>query len=144
MHEQDWRLDIRDPHCMEAPIRQSAPDAVIHMAALLLVRGPYLDPLTTIEKNVNETSNALQAIAKTESGKAAVIVTTDKVHRNVGNAKGYVEADPRGGPDHCSASKAMTEILTTSWASSFDGCSIATAWVGVATEAGIPPKIYCS
>ena len=128
--EWDGRADIVDPRRVEAAIEQCAPEVVIHMAAQPLVRASYLDPRTTIETNVNGTFNVLQAIAKTESVRAAVIVTTDKVYRNVGKAQGYVEDDPLGGHDPYSASKAMADILTTSWASSFDGCSIGIARAG--------------
>lgn len=126
----DLRVDIRDTVATARGVARVAPDVVIHMAAQPLVRASYLDPRTTIETNVNGTFNVLQAIAKTESVKAAVIVTTDKVYRNVGKAQGYVEDDPLGGHDPYSASKAMADILTTSWASSFDGCSIGIARAG--------------
>lgn len=126
----DVRADIRDPHAVEIALKRCAPNVVVHLAAQPLVRTSYLDPRTTIETNVNGTFNVLQAITKTESVKAAVIVTTDNVYRNVGKAQGYVEDDPLGGHDPYSASKAMADILTTSWASSFDGCSIGIARAG--------------
>jgi CDP-glucose 4,6-dehydratase len=126
----DARVDIRDSDKTIETIAREEPDVVIHMAAQPLVRASYLDPRTTIETNVNGTFNVLQTITKTESVKAAVIVTTDKVYQNVGKAQGYVEDDPLGGHDPYSASKAMADILTTSWASSFDGCSIGIARAG--------------
>jgi CDP-glucose 4,6-dehydratase len=58
------------------------------------------------------------------------MVTTDKVYRNVGQASGYVEDDALGGHDPYSASKAMADILITSWAASFPGCPTAIARAG--------------
>lgn len=130
MVAEDRLIDIRDSSGVETAFKQCAPEVVIHMAAQPLVRASYLDPRTTLETNVNGTFNVLKAIAKTGGVKAAVIVTTDKVYRNTGKAKGYVENDSLGGHDPYSSSKAMADILTTSWASSFDGCSIGIARAG--------------
>lgn len=128
--EHHLRIDIRDPRRLETAVSECAPDIVVHMAAQPLVRASYLDPRTTVETNVNGTFNVLQAIANTKSVRAALIVTTDKVYRNVGKTEGYVESDPLGGHDPYSASKAMADILTTSWASSFGTCSIGIARAG--------------
>jgi CDP-glucose 4,6-dehydratase len=58
------------------------------------------------------------------------MVTTDKVYRNVGQSEGYVEGDPLGGHDPYSASKAMADILISSWVDSFGGCPTAIARAG--------------
>lgn len=126
----DFRTDVRDTHAVETVVKRCAPEIVIHMAAQPLVRASYIDPRTTVETNVNGTFNVLQAIANAQSVKAAVIVTTDKVYHNVGKVQGYVEGDPLGGHDPYSASKAMADILTSSWAPSFNGCSIGIARAG--------------
>lgn len=104
-----------------------APDVVIHMAAQPLVRASYVDPRGTFEVNVDGTLSVLEAIQATPSVRAAVIVTTDKVYRNVEKLAGYTETDALGGRDPYSASKAMADIMTSSWANSFPGCSIGIA-----------------
>ncbi len=76
------------------------------------------------------TLSVLEAVAATDSVRAALMVTTDKVYRNIGQAAGYVEGDALGGHDPYSASKAMADILVSSWVSSFPGCPIATARAG--------------
>ncbi len=126
----DTRSDLRVYDETLLALRRAAPDVVVHLAAQPLVRKSYVDPRTTFETNVVGTLNLLQAVAETGTVKAAIIVTTDKVYRNVGKAQGYVEDDPLGGHDPYSASKAMADILTTSWASSLDGCSIGIARAG--------------
>ena len=130
MLSEDVRADIRDWHAVQSAFSGCAPDVVIHMAAQPLVRMSYLDPRTTLETNVNGTFNILDAIAEDGRVKAALVVTTDKVYYNLGQTEGYVENDPLGGRDLYSASKAMADILTTSWTSSFDSCSIGIARAG--------------
>jgi CDP-glucose 4,6-dehydratase len=117
----DHRVDIRDAERVRAVVRDVRPDAVMHLAAQPLVRESYRDPRTTIETNVIGTMNMLDAAREAGSVQATVIVTTDKVYRNVNQVAGYVEADPLGGHDPYSASKAMADLLTQSWMRSFEG-----------------------
>jgi len=126
----DLRCDVRDGDAVVDLVADLAPDVVIHMAAQPLVRASYVDPRWTMETNVMGTLSVLEAVAATESVRAALMVTTDKVYRNVGRSAGYVEGDPLGGHDPYSASKAMADILVSSWVASFPGCPIATARAG--------------
>ena len=126
----DARIDIRNAELTTATMQSIAPDVVIHMAAQPLVRASYADPRGTVETNVTGTMNVLEAMAKTPSVQAAVIVTTDKVYRNVGKVYGYVEDDPLGGRDPYAASKAMADMLSSSWSSSFRGPSLGIARAG--------------
>lgn len=123
----DIRLDIRDTSGLAYAIGATGADLVLHLAAQPLVRESYLDPRTTFETNVNGTLNVLEAIAGVPATKAAVIITTDKVYRNVGQRPGYVESDALGGDDPYSSSKAMADILTHSWTKSFPGVPTAVA-----------------
>lgn len=109
--EHDMRVDIRDREEVIRAFKRVKPDVVIHMAAQALVREGYRDPLGTYETNVNGTHNVLQASDKTESITSQLIVTTDKVYRDDGLARPYTEADPLGGEDPYSSSKAMADLL---------------------------------
>lgn len=126
----DARVDVRDADAVRDAFASVVPEVVVHMAAQPLVRASYVDPRWTIETNVMGTLSVLEAISSTPSVRAALIVTTDKVYRNVGQELGYVEHDALGGHDPYSASKAMADILTSSWVSSFDCCPIAIARAG--------------
>lgn len=123
--------DVRDSERLAAALAAADPDVIVHMAAQPLVRLSYAEPRETFEVNVMGTLNVLQAAATTSVNRILVI-TSDKVYRNVGSAAGYREGDTLGGHDPYSASKAMTEILTESWARSFPavGRSVATARAG--------------
>jgi CDP-glucose 4,6-dehydratase len=123
----DFRVDIRDAAATAAAVAKAAPDVVIHMAAQSLVRESYRNPRFTYETNVVGTLNVLEAVATTPSVRAHVVITTDKVYRNVDQEAGYVETDPLGGDDPYSASKAMADLLTQSWVRSFPGSPTAIA-----------------
>jgi CDP-glucose 4,6-dehydratase len=117
--ENDLRIDIRNADETISAIKSIGPDVVFHLAAQPLVRESYLDPRGTFETNAMGTLNVLEGVSNTKSVKAHVVITTDKVYRNVNQVAGYVESDPLGGDDPYSASKAMADILTHSWVTSF-------------------------
>lgn len=128
--------DLRDLGDLRSAIRAAAPEVVFHLAAQPLVREGYADPLTTIGSNVTGTVHLLEAIRDIPSVRAVVVVTTDKVYENREWDFPYREADPLGGHDPYSASKAAAEILTASYRASFFGTAtghpvrIATARAG--------------
>lgn len=126
----DLRIDIRDQEQTHNAIKLISPDVVIHMAAQPLVRESYREPRFTFETNVIGTLNVLEAVSLTPSVKAHLVITTDKVYRNVNQIAGYLESDPLGGDDPYSSSKAMADILTQSWVKSFPGAPTAIARAG--------------
>ena len=119
--QNDFRIDIRKSDEVKSALLQAKPDVVFHMAAQPLVRESYADPRYTFETNVMGTLSLLEAVSSVDSVKAHVVVTTDKVYRNINQVAGYVENDPLGGHDPYSSSKAMADLLTQSWISSFPG-----------------------
>lgn len=128
--DRDLRVDIRDAAATADAIASVAPDVVIHMAAQPLVRESYREPRYTFETNVMGTLNVIEAVQKVPSVKAHVVITTDKVYRNVNQEAGYVESDALGGADPYSASKAMADLLVQSWVHSFPGVPTATVRAG--------------
>ena len=126
----DLRVDIRDAKATVEAIGQVSPDVVIHMAAQPLVRASYEQPRLTVDTIVMGTLSGLEGIAAARSVRAAVMVTTDKVYRNVGQVEGYAEGDALGGHDPYSASKAMADLLISSWVDSFGGPPTAVARAG--------------
>lgn len=118
--ENDIRCDIRESKKLTQYFKDLDPDVVIHLAAQALVRESYKNPRETIETNVIGTLNVLQSSQQVSNLKAQLIITTDKVYKNVGKTSGYSETEPLGGQDPYSASKAMADIGTQSWLSSFE------------------------
>jgi len=126
-------LDVRDSEGLEKLVLESQPEIVLHLAAQALVRPSYSDPLTTFSTNVMGTANLLNALRGLKSVRAAVLVTTDKVYKNLEHAYPYREIDVLGGHDPYSASKAASEIIIESFRDSYfseRGIAIASARAG--------------
>ena len=128
--EHDIRCDIRSLEELQKHFKAVNPDVVIHLAAKALVRDSYRNPLVTFETNVVGTINVLKSSQMVKKLRAQLIVTTDKVYKNVNKPIGYLETDPLGGQDPYSASKAMADIATQSWLSSFENAPTAIARAG--------------
>lgn len=128
--ENDIRCDIREPKKLETHFKDVNPDVVIHLAAQALVRESYKNPTGTFETNVFGTLNTLKASQQISNLKAQLIITTDKVYKNLSKKTGYLETDSLGGHDPYSASKAMADIATQSWISSFENPPTAIARAG--------------
>jgi CDP-glucose 4,6-dehydratase len=124
--------DIRDEAKLGDAVAGADPHIVIHMAAQALVRQSYRDPLQTFATNVLGTGVLLQACRKLKHLECVLVVTSDKVYENHGEARAFEESDRLGGHDPYSNSKACAELLTGSFRDSFfaDGPPIATARAG--------------
>jgi CDP-glucose 4,6-dehydratase len=116
---EDNRGDVRDFAKLEASLSHFAPEVVFHLAAQPLVRRSYADPIGTYGTNVMGTVHLLEAIRKTPSVRAVVIVTTDKCYQNQEWIWPYRESDPLGGYDPYASSKACAEIVSAAYRSSF-------------------------
>lgn len=131
--DEAWVGDIREAQELARRMEAAKPEIVLHLAAQALVRRSYAEPVETIATNVVGTMNVLEAVRRTESVKAVVSVTTDKVYLNREWVWPYREDDALGGRDPYGASKACAEILTAAWRQSFladRGTKVATARAG--------------
>jgi CDP-glucose 4,6-dehydratase len=104
-------VDIREPAAVADAIAELQPEIVLHLAAQALVRRSYADPLATFATNVLGTAHVMQACLATDSVRAVVCVTTDKVYDNREWPWPYRENDQLGGLDPYSASKAAAELV---------------------------------
>jgi len=111
--------DIRDPQALRAAIYEARPEIVLHMAAQSLVRRSYAAPVDTYATNVMGTVHLLEVMRQCPSVRGAIIVTSDKCYENVGHIHGYKEAEPLGGSDPYSSSKACAELVTQAYRASF-------------------------
>ena len=111
--------DIREASSLTALIHKARPEIVFHLAAQALVRASYLDPLTTFSTNIQGTANVLDALRPLDSVRAVVVITTDKVYKNLEQPYPYRETDALGGHDPYSASKAAAEIVIASYRDSY-------------------------
>lgn len=111
--------DIRDGKGLEDCLSEHLPEIVIHLAAQPLVRQSYADPVETYSTNVMGTVNLLEAVRRTSSVRAVVIVTSDKCYENKEWEWGYRETEPMGGVDPYSSSKGCAELITAAYRNSF-------------------------
>jgi CDP-glucose 4,6-dehydratase len=125
--------DIRDRTALTDAVRSAQPEIVLHLAAQPLVRAGYEFPVDTFATNVMGTAHVLEACRDLPGCRAIVVVTTDKVYRNLEQPYPYREDDPLGGHDPYSASKAAAELVAACWRDSFlgeRGIAVATARAG--------------
>lgn len=125
--------DVRDAARVARIFGESAPEVVFHLAAQPLVRRSYIEPLYTFDTNIMGTVHILEAVRGSEATKAVVNVTTDKVYENPETGHPFDEDESLGGWDPYSASKACSELVSSSYRRSFlsnRGVALATARAG--------------
>jgi CDP-glucose 4,6-dehydratase len=111
----DVRGDIRDYEKLRQVIVQHQPTIIFHLAAQPIVLHAVRQPKESFDANSGGTVNLLEAVRTTNSARAVVAITTDKVYRNQEWLWGYRESDTLGGHDPYSASKAMAELAITAY-----------------------------
>jgi len=107
--------DINDYAVVKRVFEAAKPAIVFHLAAQPIVSRAYDDPLESFLTNVMGTANVLEASRQTDSVKAVVCVTTDKVYDDQNKAEGYSEDDRIGGKDPYSASKSAAEMVARAY-----------------------------
>ncbi len=111
--------DICDEEKLGNVIADIKPEIVFHLAAQPIVRRSYDDPVYTYRTNVIGTANLLNCLRKCNELRAVVNVTTDKVYENNESGDPFRESDRLGGYDPYSGSKACSELVTSTFVSSF-------------------------
>lgn len=112
-------IDINNFEKVKNCIEMFSPEIIFHLAAQPLVRYSYKNPLETFNTNIIGTANLLEASKANKNLKAIVVVTSDKCYENKEWIWSYREFEPLGGYDPYSASKACSEIITSSYRNSF-------------------------
>ena len=131
--KKDYRKNIKNIDDLSKCISTFRPQIVFHLAAQPQVLESYNEPLDTVKTNVIGTINLLEIARKKKFIKTIVIVTTDKVYKNLEKNIRFTENSPLGGDDVYSASKASADIITLSYIKSFfknSFCNIATVRAG--------------
>src|SRR5262249_33332982 len=113
--------DVRDLKSLTQAFEEFQPEIVFHMAAQSIVNTCIEEPKQAFETNLLGTVNLLEVLRRSQSVRAAVLVTSDKCYENVEWDYGYRETDRLGGRDPYSASKACAEIAFSSYARTYFG-----------------------
>lgn len=111
--------DIRNYKKLKKSINNFSPDFLIHMAAQPLVIDSYNFPKYTYEVNTIGTINILNILKELGYIKNSIIVTTDKVYKNISQKRYFNENDILGGFDPYSNSKVCAELACESYFNSF-------------------------
>jgi len=111
--------DIRDSKRLKEELLAFEPDFIFHLAAQPLVLYGYKNPVETFEVNTMGTAHLLEAVRSLTKKCTVVLITTDKVYKNIEQDYAYVEDDQLGGYDPYSASKAAAEIVIDSYKNSY-------------------------
>lgn len=114
-----YTIDLRDAEGVARVVARSAPEIIFHLAAQPLVRRSYREPGDTFATNVTGLVNLFEAVRRLDAPCALVNATTDKVYRPPSPAGGHREADPLGGHDPYSTSKACAELISECWRASY-------------------------
>jgi len=117
-HLKEDIADIRGIRIFNQAVEKFKPDIIFHLAAQPIVRRSYDQPHYTYETNVVGTINVLEAIRLNQIP-AGVIITTDKVYKNLEKDYAYREDDQLGGYDPYSTSKACADLITGSYIQSY-------------------------
>ena len=115
----DKRIDLNDQKKIEKLFKLYKPDFIFHLAAQALVRKSYISPIETYHSNTIGTLNILESLRVLKKKCAVVLITSDKVYKNIETHKGYKENDILGGKDPYSGSKVAAENIIASYLSSF-------------------------
>ena len=109
------KIDLRDSKKISKIILRFKPDFIFHLAAEAIVKRAYQNPKYAWETNTIGTINILEALKKIKKNIIAVIITSDKVYKNLEILRGYHENDVLGGYDPYSASKASADLAVQSY-----------------------------
>ena len=109
------KIDIRNFNVTKKEIKKFKPDFIFHLAAEAIVKKSYKDPKKAWQTNTLGTINILETLKSIKKKTAVVIITSDKVYKNIETNKGYKENDILGSYDPYSASKASADLATQSY-----------------------------
>jgi CDP-glucose 4,6-dehydratase len=111
--------DVLNFEKLDSVVKKHQPEIIFHLAAQPLVRASYANPLKTFETNGIGTATVLEVVRKNSCVTAVINITTDKVYENKEWEKPYTEDQVLNGYDPYSASKVVSEIITSSYRDSF-------------------------
>ena len=113
------KVDIRDQGKIKKEILKFQPDYIFHLAAEAIVKRAFINPRNTWETNTLGTINILESLKKLKKETIVIIITSDKVYKNLEINRGYNENDILGGFDPYSASKASADLAVQSYFNSY-------------------------
>ena len=112
-------INIVNLRILKKKILNEKPDFIFHLAAQALVKKSFIMPKYTFETNTIGTLNILECLRELKKKCVIILITSDKVYKNLEVSRGYKEIDILGGVDPYSASKVAAELIIKSYIKSF-------------------------
>jgi len=131
--ESELRKNVQDFDSIQNFIKVCKPEIIFHLAAQPQVLESFNNPFDTIKTNIMGTANILEITRNQNYIKCLLVITTDKVYKNLEKNIKFKEDSCLGGDDVYSSSKASADILTQSYLKSFyskNNCNVASARAG--------------
>ena len=119
MFKKNIYSDLKNKNKLKKLIFENKPDFIFHFASQALVNFSYKNPKKNFETNVLGLFNLLEILRNYKKKITVIIATSDKCYQDQKNFKRYNENSNLGGIDPYSSSKAVQEILSTSYYHSF-------------------------
>ena len=115
------------------------PDFVFHLAAQAIVKQSFENPSLTWRTNTIGTLNVLEALKFLKSNKivTAILITSDKVYKNIETKRAYTEKDLLGGLDPYGGSKSGAELVIQSYVQSFFNKKNCKILIGIARAGNV-------
>ena len=111
----EFECDVADLSKLQDWVAQIQPDLIVHLAGQAIVPRAFKQPFLTYRSNALGTLAILEAARLTESVRAAVCITSDKVYENNGDGHPFSETDMLGGGDVYSVSKSSSELIAKAY-----------------------------
>lgn len=103
-------LDLLDEHAVRRVLRQSKPDAILHLAAEASVARAWSEPLSVLNKNLMLTGNLLEGIRVETPGTTVLLVGSGEVY-GAPTELPVTEAAPLAPRNPYAVSKAAADLL---------------------------------
>lgn len=129
--------DVADWEALGAAYRAFEPEIVFHLAAQAIVGEAARHPRETFLSNAMGAVNVLECMRGSDTVRAAVIVTSDKVYENNETGEAFLEDARLGGDEPYAASKSCQELAVGAYRRIY----LAPRGVGVASARA--SNVYC-
>jgi CDP-glucose 4,6-dehydratase len=113
--EDDLIGDVSDLTAWQDWVAKIKPELIVHLAGQAIVPRAYKQPYLTYRANALGTLAVLEVARLSETVRAAVCITSDKVYENHSDGNSFIETDPLGGSDIYSVSKTSSELIAKAY-----------------------------
>lgn len=127
------KLDICNYKKLLNKIKKNKIDFIFHLAAQALVGEGYKNPKNTLENNIVNTINVLEATRNNPKVKGLIVASSDKCYGKLSKNK-YTETDPLSGDHPYNVSKSATDLISTAYFATYKTPMVVTRFGNVFGE----------